>query len=96
MRRAIPIAVVATLSLTPLALGQGRNPIVIMETSLGTIRLELFVDKAPVSAKNFLRYADDKFYDGTVFHRVIANFMVQGGGLDADLKEKLARAAHRE
>jgi cyclophilin family peptidyl-prolyl cis-trans isomerase len=92
MKSCVCVVVVATLLLGPRAFGQGRNPVVIMETSLGSIRLELFADKAPVSVKNFQRYADDKFYDGTVFHRVIANFMVQGGGLDADLKEKPARA----
>jgi peptidyl-prolyl cis-trans isomerase B (cyclophilin B) len=63
-----------------------------METSLGNVRLELFADKAPLSAKNFLKYVDDKFYDGLVFHRVIADFMIQGGGLGPDLKEKRGRA----
>ena len=63
-----------------------------METSLGKIRLELFADKAPLSVKNYLKYVDDKFYDGLVFHRVIGTFMIQGGGLDKDLKEKPGRA----
>jgi peptidyl-prolyl cis-trans isomerase B (cyclophilin B) len=85
------LAITGALWFASLGFGQGGNPVVIMETSLGAIRIELFADKAPVSVKNFLRYADDHFYDGTVFHRVIANFMVQGGGLDADLKEKKAR-----
>ncbi|PLX83318.1 MAG: peptidylprolyl isomerase A [Desulfuromonas sp.] len=64
---------------------------VVMETSLGAITLELFTDKAPVSVKNFLGYAEDGFYDGTVFHRVIKGFMIQGGGFGADLKKKPTR-----
>ena len=71
---------------------QERNPQLVMETSLGKVRLELFADKAPLTVKNFLQYVDDKFYDGLVFHRVIGNFMIQGGGLGEDLKEKAGRA----
>jgi cyclophilin family peptidyl-prolyl cis-trans isomerase len=67
---------------------QGANPVVIMETSKGTIKIELFEDKAPITVKNFLSYVDDKHYDGTIFHRVIADFMIQGGGMDADMTEK--------
>src|SRR5690242_19299347 len=60
-----------------------------METSMGTIKIELFDDKAPITVKNFLSYVDDKFYDGTIFHRVIPKFMIQGGGFTAkDHKEK--------
>jgi cyclophilin family peptidyl-prolyl cis-trans isomerase len=70
---------------------QERNPQVVMVTSLGTIRMELFADKAPLSVKNFLQYADDQFYDGVVFHRVIPNFMIQGGGHGQDMKEKPGR-----
>jgi peptidyl-prolyl cis-trans isomerase A (cyclophilin A) len=58
------------------------NPIVEMKTSMGTIKIELFQDKAPISTKNFLSYVDEKYYDGTVFHRVIETFMIQGGGFD--------------
>jgi cyclophilin family peptidyl-prolyl cis-trans isomerase len=57
-------------------------------TSKGTFTVQLFDKQAPVSAENFLRYADEGFFEGTVFHRVIAGFMVQGGGLTADLKNK--------
>src|SRR5947208_17016328 len=67
---------------------QGANPVVIMETSLGTIKIELFEDKAPATVKNFLAYVDAKHYDGTIFHRVIPTFMVQGGGFVPGLKEK--------
>ena len=61
---------------------------VVMETSEGTIKIELWADKAPMTVKNFLKYVDDGFYEGTVFHRVIRDFMIQGGGLTADLKTK--------
>ena len=64
------------------------NPVVVMETSKGTVKIELWKDKAPVTVKNFLRYVDEKFYDGTVFHRVITNFMIQGGGFTPDMKKK--------
>ncbi len=70
------------------------NPVVAIETNLGTIKVELFEDKAPITVKNFLSYVDDKFYDGTIFHRVIGkensgkDFMVQGGGFEPGLKQK--------
>jgi cyclophilin family peptidyl-prolyl cis-trans isomerase len=59
-----------------------------IDTSRGKITLELDDQRAPVSVANFLKYVDEGFYDGTVFHRVIDNFMIQGGGFDADLKRK--------
>ena len=65
-----------------------ENPVVVMKTNLGAIEIELYPDKAPVTVENFLRYAKEGYYDGTVFHRVIKGFMVQGGGFDADLKQK--------
>ena len=61
------------------------NPVVVMETSKGPIKIELFANKAPVTVKNFLTYVDEKFYDGTTFHRVIPDFMVQGGGFTPGL-----------
>ncbi len=61
---------------------------VVMETSEGAITIELWADKAPETVKNFLLYADEKFYDGTIFHRVIDNFMIQGGGFGADMSRK--------
>jgi peptidyl-prolyl cis-trans isomerase B (cyclophilin B) len=69
-----------------------KNPVVIIETTMGTIKVELYADKAPDTVKNFLAYVDDKFYDGTIFHRVIANFMIQGGGMEPSLKEKPTKA----
>jgi serine/threonine protein kinase/cyclophilin family peptidyl-prolyl cis-trans isomerase len=60
-----------------------KHPVVVMKTSLGTIKIELYPDKAPVTVKNFLDYVDARFYDGTTFHRVIPNFVIQGGGVEA-------------
>ncbi len=68
------------------------NPRVLLKTSLGDIALELDEKNAPVSVDNFLQYALDGFYDGTIFHRVISDFMIQGGGLTSDLQEKPTRA----
>ena len=65
---------------------------VIMETSLGPITIELADDQAPVTVQNFLGYVDAKFYDGTIFHRVIPNFMVQGGGFEPGMRQKPTQA----
>ncbi len=65
-----------------------KNPVVVMKTNLGEIEIELYQDKAPISVKNFLTYVNEKFYDGTIFHRVIKNFMIQGGGFDKAVKKK--------
>lgn len=70
------------------ATARADNPVVVVETSLGTFEAELYADKAPETVKNFLGYVDDKFYDGTVFHRVIKDFMIQGGGFEPGLKQK--------
>jgi len=64
------------------------NPKVVLDTSKGEIVIELFADKAPETVQNFLAYVDAKFYDGTIFHRVIPNFMIQGGGFSADMNQK--------
>lgn len=71
---------------------QAGSPTVIMKTNLGDIKIELDEKKAPVSVKNFLSYVDAKFYDGTVFHRVIENFMIQGGGFTKDMQQKKTEA----
>ena len=68
------------------------NPTVEMKTSAGTIVLELNAEKAPKSVENFLQYANAGFYNGTVFHRVIDGFMIQGGGFTADFKQKPTKA----
>jgi cyclophilin family peptidyl-prolyl cis-trans isomerase len=70
-----------------------NDPIVLMSTSAGDVKIELFKDKAPATVANFLAYVNDKSYDGTVFHRVIPNFMIQGGGFTPDMKQKPTKAA---
>jgi cyclophilin family peptidyl-prolyl cis-trans isomerase len=68
------------------------NPVAVIDTSLGAITVELFKDKAPVSVENFLQYVKDGFYTGTIFHRVIGGYVVQGGGYTEALQEKPTRA----
>lgn len=68
--------------------GSKENPQVVIETSMGNITAVLFADKAPISVANFLKYADEGFYDGTIFHRVIDGFMIQGGGFTQELERK--------
>jgi cyclophilin family peptidyl-prolyl cis-trans isomerase len=68
------------------------NPTVEMKTSQGTIVIELYRDKAPKSVDNFLQYVKDGFYNGTIFHRVIDGFMIQGGGFEPSMKQKSPRA----
>jgi len=72
-----------------------KNPEVVMETSMGTVEMELYEEKAPISVRNFLSYVDAGHYDGTVFHRVIKGFMVQGGGFDQQYKQKPVNAPIR-
>ncbi len=67
------------------------KPVVILDTSLGVIEIELDAEKAPISAQNFVDYVEAKHYDGLVFHRVIPNFMIQGGGYDPNFKERATK-----
>jgi cyclophilin family peptidyl-prolyl cis-trans isomerase len=69
------------------------NPKILMKTSMGDITVELYPDKAPISVKNFFSYVDEKFYDGTIFHRVMKGFMIQGGGLTPEFRSKPAKSA---
>jgi peptidyl-prolyl cis-trans isomerase A (cyclophilin A) len=69
----------------------GAGPVVVLETSLGAITIELKQDKAPITVDNFVKYVNAKHYDGTIFHRVIPEFMIQGGGMDELMSEKPAR-----
>lgn len=69
-----------------------ENPKVLLDTSKGEIVLELYPDKAPDTVKNFLNYVDAKFFDDTIFHRVIPKFMIQGGGFTDDMKQKPTQA----
>ena len=70
-----------------------QNPQVLMETSMGNITIELFKEKAPITVKNFLGYVKDCFYDGLIFHRVIKDFMVQGGGMSESMEQKKPKFA---
>lgn len=76
----------------PRARAERSHPLVKLETSMGDITLELYPDKAPATVANFLEYVNAGFYNGTIFHRVINGFMIQGGGMDAQMKEKPTRA----
>lgn len=68
------------------------NPQVILTTNKGEIVIELYPDKAPLTVENFLKYVDDKFYDGTIFHRMIKSFMIQGGGFEPGMNQKETQA----
>ena len=70
---------------------RGAAQVVVLKTTAGEIEIELFADKAPISTANFLAYVDEGFYDGTIFHRVIKDFMIQGGGFDGGMQEKPTR-----
>ena len=67
------------------------NPVVIIETSMGTFKVELYPQKTPITVANFLRYVDDSFYTGAIFHRVIQGFVIQAGGFDPDYGRRLTR-----
>jgi peptidyl-prolyl cis-trans isomerase A (cyclophilin A) len=85
----ISLALLLVAASTVFAAGEpGKNPVVVMETTLGNVKIELFQKEAPISVKNFLDYANSGYYAGTVFHRVIPGFMAQGGGLTAELQPK--------
>ncbi len=88
MHRLLLLALALLSSISALA----ANPQLEVKTSMGTLTIELYEDKAPKSVENFLRYAQDDFFNGTVFHRVIPGFMIQGGGFTPDLKQKDTRA----
>jgi len=84
-----PLVVLSAAAAGPGALA--AEPLVDLKTSAGTIRLELYPGNAPQTVENFLRYVKDGHYDGTVFHRVIDGFMIQGGGFDGSYKQKATR-----
>jgi cyclophilin family peptidyl-prolyl cis-trans isomerase len=85
-----PIVVLSVAAGSPGALA--ADPQVDLKTSLGTIRLELYPARAPKTVENFLQYVKDGHYNGVIFHRVIPNFMIQGGGMDKGMREKKTRA----
>ena len=88
----VVISVLVTFVTAGVDMAAAGNPRVEMETSKGKFVIELFPEKAPGTVKNFLNYVATKFYDGTIFHRVIPKFMIQGGGFTADMKRKPAGA----
>lgn len=71
---------------------EAKNPVVLIETNQGNVKVELFEKEAPISVKNFLDYAKSGFYKGTIFHRVIPGFMIQGGGFTQNLEQKATKA----
>jgi peptidyl-prolyl cis-trans isomerase A (cyclophilin A) len=87
---AVALAVACGLAFGKETLPKGGNPVVQLETSMGIIKIELYPEKAPVTVKNFLTYVREGHYDGLVFHRVIGDFMIQGGGFTKDMKERKA------
>ena len=85
-----PLVVLSAAAGAPGALA--ADPQVDLKTSVGTIRIELYPDKAPKTVENFLQYVKDGHYNGTIFHRVIDGFMIQGGGFDKSMRQKPTRA----
>ena len=71
---------------------EGETPVVIIKTGKGDIKVKLFKDKAPLTVENFLKYVDSGHYENTIFHRVIGNFMIQGGGFTSDMQQKPTKA----
>jgi cyclophilin family peptidyl-prolyl cis-trans isomerase len=93
MKRVLLLAFAAALCIATPAPAADKNPVVVIDTSVGKIKVELYQDKAPITVKNFLGYVDDKFYDGTIYHRVMPDFMIQGGGFEPGMKEKRTKEA---
>jgi peptidyl-prolyl cis-trans isomerase A (cyclophilin A) len=91
LSRFVPLVVILSLAALPAGAQpkqEAKKPVVTLETSLGKIVLELDAEKAPISVANFLAYVDSGFYNGTIFHRVIPDFMIQGGGFGPDMSQK--------
>ncbi len=78
-------------TLTATAHAEGNTPKVLFQTTAGNFTVELYPEKAPKTVENFLQYVKDKHYNGTIFHRVIPNFMVQGGGFSPEMQQKATR-----
>ena len=86
--RQILISLIATFACSLSLFAAAENHIVKLETSEGDITVLLFADRSPKTVENFLSHVDERFYENTVFHRIIDGFMVQGGGFDVDLKQR--------
>ncbi len=100
LKRIISVAAVLLClcggAVTALAAGPAaKNPVVLMKTSMGDVKIQLDPKKSPITVKNFLDYVKSGFYTGTIFHRVIPGFMVQGGGFTTDMQEKQTRSPIR-
>ncbi len=88
----LSLLIVILLLVLPLMTFARENPKVLMKTTMGDITIELFKEKAPISVENFLSYVKEGFYNGLIFHRVIKDFMIQGGGYTAQMQEKETKA----
>jgi peptidyl-prolyl cis-trans isomerase B (cyclophilin B) len=86
--RRLPILILVATVLSPQTVLAEGNPTAVIHTSMGDIQLELFAEQAPVTVDNFISYARSGFYDGTIFHRVISHFMIQGGGFTPTMEKK--------
>ena len=87
-RMMMAMALMACVLIAAGAVYAKENPVIVMETSEGTMTIELYPEKAPGTVQNILWYVDNEFYDGLIFHRVIQNFMIQGGGFTPDMVKK--------
>ena len=92
LKDAMPSILVAAIALLASMAASAAGPQVEMKTTLGTIVIELDAEKAPATVQNFVQYVKERHYDGTLFHRVIPGFMIQGGGFGADFRQKPVRA----
>ena len=85
---ALSISINKSEGIAEVKVEKGGNPLVLIKTSKGDIKVELYKEKAPISVENFLSYVNDEYYNETIFHRVIKDFMIQGGGFTTDNKQK--------
>ena len=95
LKRILSVVVLSLFLCGAAAAAEGaaaKNPVVLMETSMGNVKIQLDPQSAPISVKNFLDYVKSGFFSGTIFHRVIPNFMIQGGGFTAEMHQKPTNA----
>lgn len=96
MQRSLGLVLAVAIVCLSMGYAQAANPVVTIKTNKGTIKIELFEKDAPVTVKNFLKYVEDKHYDGTIFHRVIPDFMIQGGGFTKEFTDAKTPAAAKK
>lgn len=92
MKKLLNLCLLLTLTLGLTTQLFAKNPIVQIKTSVGDVFIELYIEKAPISCKNFIDYAESGFYNGTIFHRVIKDFMIQGGGFTEEMAQRTPKA----